>query len=85
MAKVQSRVCSRNPVNRLLYRKFALELNYSRLYSWQHSRTFGGVPLLRCLGYAKRGDLTKEKMITSSPVTVLMSWCILNAFTPATS
>ena len=27
----------------------------------------------------------KEKMTTSSPVTVLMSWCILNTFTPATS
>ena len=35
--------------------------------------------------YWKRGTSAKEKMTTSSPVTVLMSWCMLNTFTPATS
>src|SRR6202158_5664391 len=35
--------------------------------------------------YWKRGASAKEKMTTSSPVTVLMSWCMLNTFTPATS
>jgi len=33
----------------------------------------------------KRGASVKLKRITSSPVTVLMSWCMLNTFTPTTS
>src|SRR5690349_18173086 len=45
-----------------------------RLGGWLRSRT----STVRQQGsYPKRGAPAKEKMTTSSPVTVLMSWCIL--------
>ena len=37
------------------------------------------------VAYWKRGVSAREKMTTSSPVTVLMSWCMLTTFTPVTS